>query len=81
MQEEHIIPNNEVEMQGISGIEVARTIRTDRDYEGKFIFISNYPEYMKESFEVQPFHYLQKPLTYAAFCKLMQRIMMRYHDT
>ncbi len=71
----------DVEMPGISGIETANTIRSKGDYKTNIIFISNYPEYMQDSFNVQPFYYLQKPLTYSVFCNLMQRIIKLYQNT
>ena len=70
-----------IEMPGINGIETASAIRSSGDYEIKIIFASNYSTYMQESFDVQPFHYLQKPLAYSTFCKLMQRIIILYKNT
>ncbi len=65
----------DVEMPGISGIELARNIRHIPDSLVKIVFISNYPEYMQDSFDVQAFNYLTKPLTYKSFCKLISKLI------
>lgn len=65
----------DVEMPGISGLDVARNIRHLPDSLVKIIFISNYPEYMQDSFDVQAFNYLTKPLTYPSFSKLISKLI------
>ena len=51
----------DIEMRGENGISVARRIR---EYEKDIliIYISSHENYMKESFSVQPFQYLIKPI-------------------
>ena len=71
----------DVEMPGLNGLEVAQEIRKRADYEVKIIFVSNYPKYMQDSFNVQAFHYLQKPLQYDTSCTLLNRIIQQYKDT
>lgn len=51
----------DVEMPIHNGIETATIIRNLPDETVNFIFISNYPEYMSESFDVHAYHYLSKP--------------------
>ena len=57
-------------MEGISGIEVARTIR-ETDSECLLIFISSSKEYALQGFEVRAFDYLLKPLSEERFQKTM----------
>ena len=52
----------DMEIAESNGIDIARKILTDYDDEPYIIFISNYPEYMQDSFSVHPFHYLKKPV-------------------
>lgn len=53
----------DVEMPELSGLELARGIRNLPDSSVKIIFTSNYPQYMQDSFNVNAFQYLQKPIT------------------
>lgn len=53
----------DVEMPSSNGIDVARKIRSLIKQPIHIVFISNYPEYMEESFNIHPFFYMQKPVT------------------
>lgn len=51
----------DIEMPHVNGLQTATKIR-NRTYDNSFIvFVTNYPEYMHDSFSVQPFQYLMKP--------------------
>lgn len=65
----------DVEMPVLSGLEVAKKIRKLPDRDVKIIFISNYPEYMQNSFNVQAFQYLSKPLSYEHFMNVMDNVI------
>lgn len=52
----------DVEIADYNGIEVAKNITRYYETEPYIIFISNYPEYMQDSFSVHPYQYLQKPI-------------------
>lgn len=65
----------DVEMPEINGLELAKRIRALPDKHVKIVFVSNYPEYMQDSFDVHAFHYLQKPLTYERFEDIMFKII------
>ncbi|MGP0583409.1 LytR/AlgR family response regulator transcription factor [Paenibacillus timonensis] len=52
----------DVEMSGINGIVVARRIRELQHLDEQIIFLTSYPEYMVESFDVFIFQYLIKPV-------------------
>lgn len=83
----HMVSNSyhiifiDVEMPRLNGLETAQEIRKRADYDVKIIFVSNYPKYMQDSFNVQAFHYLQKPLQYDTTCTLLNRIIQQYKDT
>ena len=53
----------DMEMNQINGIETANIIR-EFDDRVIIVFITNYSEYMKESFQCEPFRFLVKPLDY-----------------
>lgn len=66
----------DVEMPGINGLDIARFIRnTQLDYDTKIVFVSNYPEYMQDSFNVQAFNYFPKPFLYDSFVMLMEQLI------
>lgn len=71
----------DVEMPGVSGLEIARYIRKIPDRDVKIVFVSNYPEYMRDSFDVQAFQYLPKPLTYYNFAKVMKNIITDFNES
>lgn len=51
----------DVEMGGISGVELARCIRQDRN-RTEIIFITSHTEFIGEGYEVDALHYLVKPV-------------------
>lgn len=64
----------DIEMNEINGIETAQRIRALPDRELQIIFMSSYPEYMIESFDVQTFHYMIKPLAYPQFENILKKV-------
>ena len=65
----------DIEMPEISGIEIAETIRTEIDKHVILIFISNYPQYMQDSFRVRPFQYITKPFVQEDIFNLMGNVV------
>lgn len=65
----------EAEIPEINGLELADKIRSIPDRQLKIIFISNSPEYMHKSFDVQAFHYLYKPVSYEYFCNIFNSVI------
>ncbi len=65
----------DVEMPELNGIELAKTLREQNEDIVKIVFVSSYPEYMKDSFDVHAYHYLQKPLSYETFQRVMGNIV------
>jgi DNA-binding LytR/AlgR family response regulator len=49
------------QMDGINGMSVAHTLR-DRNLSSAIIFMTNYPDFVYESFEVNPFRFFKKPV-------------------
>ncbi len=71
----------DVEMPEINGIELANKIRQTPDHNVHIIFVSSYPEYMKDSFNVQAFQYLTKPVTEQTFKVEMNKIIQDITST
>lgn len=65
----------DIEMPEISGIQIAETIRTEIDKHVILIFISNYPQYMQDSFRVRPFRYITKPFVPEDIFNLMNNVV------
>ncbi|NRR02286.1 response regulator transcription factor [Brevibacillus sp. RS1.1] len=52
----------DIEMGGMNGIQAARTIRGLNNLDEQIIFLTSYPKYMVESFDVMTYQYLIKPI-------------------
>ncbi len=63
----------DVVMPGINGIKAAQEIR-EKDRNVKIIFISLSPEYAVESYRVEAYHYLLKPVDKDAFFPLLDKV-------
>lgn len=78
---EELLKNNEgidilfldIGMQGMDGIETARRLRA-QGFNGFLVFITVLKEMVFQSFEVQPFDYLVKPVQEEYFKKTMGRL-------
>ena len=49
------------QMPGLNGMQVARTLRS-RNITCSIVFVTSYPDFVYESFEVQPYRFLRKPV-------------------
>lgn len=66
----------DIEMDSVSGMDVARHIREREGNSGKksiLIFVTGYREYMEEAFDVNAFHYLLKPINEEKFAEVFDR--------
>lgn len=71
----------DIEMAAPNGIETAKRIRSIPDRDVRIVFVSNYPEYMKESFNVQAFQYLSKPYSYSEFKSIILQLSKDYEES
>ena len=69
----------DIGMRGMDGIETARRLRGN-GYDGFLIFITVLKEMVFQSFEVQPFDYLVKPVQEEHFEKTMERLVRSMQD-
>lgn len=66
----------DMEMNQINGIETANLIRKTDD-QVIIVFITNYSEYMKESFQCEPFRFLVKPLDFSEVESVFRAILKK----
>ena len=62
----------DVEMKGISGIELAKRIRSDNN-RVEIIFITSHFEFVGEGYEVDALHYLIKPVAEAKLMEVLSK--------
>lgn len=70
----------DVEMPDMNGLDLAKKIKTCIEQNVYIIFVSNYPQYMQDSFRVHPFYYLVKPISYETICYTMNDILSSIHS-
>jgi DNA-binding LytR/AlgR family response regulator len=70
----------DIEMQGLTGIQAAEKIRAIPDRNVLIVFITSYPSYMQDSFDVQASQYLSKPLSYSLFEEKLRKIITYLTD-
>lgn len=66
----------DIEMPDTNGMTIAKQLRRLND-DLIIVFTTSYPEYMQDSFEVQPFQFLSKPITYDIIRKLLTDIIKK----
>lgn len=64
----------DIQMKGIDGMETAKELRS-RKFKGFLIFITVLKEMVFQSFEVQPYDYLVKPIEENQLEKTMERLL------
>lgn len=65
----------DMEMPGRNGIETAEEIRRIPNRNVLIAFITNFPEYMQDSFDVQASQYLTKPISYELFEQKLEKML------
>ena len=63
----------DIQMKGMDGMETARKLRASK-FQGFLVFITVLKEMVFQSFEVQAYDYLIKPVDYKQFEKTMERL-------
>lgn len=64
----------DIEMQGKSGVETAKIIR-ETDFQVILIFISLYDKYFREMINVQPFSFIDKPVSEEELREVLKRAL------
>ena len=75
----------DVEMEKLSGMEVAKHIRQEQEEKGSarsiIIFVTGYDKYMNDAFDVSAFHYLLKPINEEKFRTVFERALKELSAT
>lgn len=69
----------DIEMPGINGMDAARMLR-EKDGDILLFFVTNLAQYALESYEVQAFMFMVKPVVYDNFLIKMERAIRRIGD-
>lgn len=70
----------DIEMKGLSGIEVAEIIR-ERDPDVNIFFLTSHTDYVYECFRPMPMNFWRKPITYDEFESDIRRAYMRMENS
>ncbi len=70
----------DIQMEGMNGIEIARTIRERKD-DAVLIFVTGLKDYVFDAFDVAAFHYLLKPLREEKFAEVFERAVSEVEKT
>ncbi len=62
----------DIEMGKINGIELARTLR-EKNFGAQIIFITGYPDFISEGYDVAAIHYLLKPVKKEKLFEVLDR--------
>lgn len=62
----------DIEMGGQNGVELAKRIRKDNKMV-QIVFITGFPDFMAEGYEVSALHYLMKPVSGEKICTVLDR--------
>lgn len=68
----------DIEMRQMNGVELARQLRV-RDETIQIIFITGYPEYIAQGYEVAALHYLMKPVNSEKLSEVLNRAVTILH--
>lgn len=69
----------DIQMNGMDGMETARKLR-GRQFKGYLIFITVLKEMVFQSFEVQAYDYLVKPVEERQFARTMERLLVSINN-
>jgi len=67
----------DMEMDGLNGIETAKKIRVS-DEKALIVYITSHKEYVYDSFEVSPFRFLIKPVSFEEFKNILSLVHQKF---
>lgn len=65
----------DIDMPNMDGLEISKHIRKKYSDDVYIVFVTSYPSYMHDSFQVHPFQYLIKPVSYNIFQNIMSDLL------
>lgn len=66
----------DIEMPGMNGVELAKSLRA-RAETVQIVFITGYPDFISEGYEVEALHYLLKPVTREKLFEVLHRAILK----
>lgn len=70
----------DIEMQTMNGVELAKRIRKEND-SVQIVFITGFPDFMAEGYDVSALHYLMKPVSFDKLSAVLDRAADRLNKT
>ena len=67
----------DIDMPRLDGIQTAKKIRQTNE-NIYIVFVSTYPQYMRESFEVQAFHFIEKPISFTSIEHVCEKLLKKH---
>ena len=64
----------DIQMEEMSGLELARFIRRD-NREVQIVFITGFPDFMPDGYDISALHYLLKPVNEDKLCEVMDKAL------
>ena len=62
----------DIQMEGMDGISLAKKLRQEND-QVQIVFVTGFPDFMAQGYEVSALHYLLKPLEEETLCRVLDR--------
>ncbi|MBQ8496542.1 MAG: response regulator transcription factor [Clostridia bacterium] len=69
----------DIEMDGMNGVELARTLRKEND-NLQIVFVTGYDDYIADGYDVAALHYLMKPLKEEKLMSVLDRAVRLISD-
>lgn len=70
----------DIEMKAMNGVELAKRIREEND-SVQIIFITGFPDFMADGYEVSALHYLMKPVSFDKLSTVLNRAANKLNKT
>ncbi|MBD5495944.1 MAG: response regulator transcription factor [Lachnospiraceae bacterium] len=70
----------DIEMKEMNGVELARKVRQGNDAV-QIVFITGYPDFIAEGYEVSALHYLMKPVSYEKLHEVLNKAALNLAKT
>lgn len=70
----------DIEMGELNGVDLAKRVRRGND-SVQIVFITGYPDFIAEGYEVAALHYLMKPVSYEKLCGVLDKAAVNLGKT
>lgn len=70
----------DIELDELSGLDIAHALR-DKNFQGEFVFLTSYQEYVYEGYDVRALNYLLKPIKYEKLHTILSYVQEKNEET